>query len=79
MRLLATPKVHFSVRVDLGVAHSLTALHEEDFYLGLLPSEHGEVNSANGGKEFFASGAIVHTNQTHNSGGEQLNKLLYRV
>lgn len=65
-RFLTTPKVHLAVRVDFGISHSLTALHKEDFHLVLFPSEHGEMDGADGGEEVFAGGAIVHANQTHN-------------
>lgn len=63
--------MHLAVRMDFGISHSLATLHKEDFHFVLLPSEHGEMDGTDGGEEFFAGGAIVHTNQTHNPIREQ--------
>lgn len=54
--------MHLAVRVDFGISHSLATLHEEDFHFVLFPSEHGEMDGADGGEELLAGDAVVHAN-----------------
>lgn len=63
--LLAAPKVHFSIGVDLGITHGRAALGKKHLHGGSVPAEHGEVNGADGREEVFAGSAVVHADETH--------------